>query len=301
MKKPNNKKRILVLGGTGFIGSRLVAKLQEEGMFVNLLVFDNPSESFSKKNTTIFKGDITDEKALEKAVKNSDIIINLVGSFNKDFYYSLNVAGSANLLSVCKEFSHIKKIIFISSEAVYGDYAGRPYKEKDIPKPTTEYGFSKYLAEQICQFYSQKYNIPVIILRLANTYGPGQKVGVISECINSALQNRPFKIHKTGRQRRDFLYVDDAVDGMVRSIDYPVKGFEVFNISGDKTYSLLEMISITEKIIGKKIALTLVSPKKQDLVHMEESNKKAKNILGYMPKTSLREGITKTINYLKNK
>ena len=104
MKKPNNKKRILVLGGTGFIGSRLVAKLQEEGMFVNLLVFDNPSESFSKKNTTIFKGDITDEKALEKAVKNSDIIINLVGSFNKDFYYSLNVAGSANLLSVCKEF-----------------------------------------------------------------------------------------------------------------------------------------------------------------------------------------------------
>jgi UDP-glucose 4-epimerase len=300
MKNSNFKKRILVLGGTGFIGARLVKRLQDNKEIVNLLVYDKIPGFFSKENLVIFKGDITDKKTLIEAVKNSDIIVNLVGTFNEKMYYPLNVASSVNLLDVCKKFGHIKKIIFISSEAVYGDYSGRPYSEKDIPKPTTEYGFSKFLAEEIYRFYSEKYKIPVIILRLANTYGPGHRVGVISECISSAFKNQPVKIHRTGEQRRDFLYVDDAVNGIIKSIAHKAKEFEIFNISGEKTYSLLEMVSLTEKIICTKIKIKFMAPKKQDVLHMEESHEKAVNVLGYNPKTNLQEGITMTVDYLKN-
>jgi len=149
----NNKKRILVCGGTGFIGERLVEELQKQGRNVNLLVHGRIPKSFKNTNLNIFKGNILDKKTLIRAVRNSDIVVNLVGSFYKDIYL-LNMVSSSNLLEVCKE-SNIEKIIFTSSEAVYGEYTGRSYKEIDRPKAIIEeYGFSKYLAEQLYKFYS---------------------------------------------------------------------------------------------------------------------------------------------------
>jgi nucleoside-diphosphate-sugar epimerase len=299
MEKINLKKRILILGGTGFIGSRLVEKLQDQGRLINLLVYDKIPDYFSKKNITIFKGDITDKKTLIKAVENSDIIVNLVGTFNENLYYPLNVAGPANILSVCKEFKHIEKVIFISSEVIYGYYTGQPSDEKDIPKPITEYGLSKYLAEKVHEFYYEKYKIPIIILRLANTYGPGQTTGVIFECLSSALKNQSVKLSDDGQQRRDFSYVYDTVDGIINSIDYLTKSFDIFNIAGRKTYSLVEVVSFIEKAIGLKINVEFTAPRLQDIRHMEGDGKKAEDILGYAPKTDLKEGIIEMVNQYK--
>jgi len=299
MKEINLKKRILVLGGTGFIGKRLVEKLQEQGRLVNLLVYDKIPDFASQKNITIYKGDLADKKTIIDAVKNSDIIVNLVGTFNEDIFYLLNIVSSANLLDVCKTFGHLEKLIFISSEAVYGDYINAPHKENDALNPVTEYGFSKYLAEEVYRFYNKKYKIPVIILRLANTYGPGHRIGVISESINSAINNQPVKLHKDGQQRRDFLYVDDAAVGIIESIDYiPNSGYDIFNITGNKAYSLIEMVSLIERAMKKKIEIDFMPPKLQDIRHMEADYQKAKTALGYDPKVSLEEGIIKTIGKL---
>jgi len=265
MKKNQNKQKILVCGGTGFIGKRVVKKLLERGKKVNLLVYDKISVSLKNENIKIFKGDLSDKKTIVKAVKSSDIVLNLVGTFNEDIFYLLNIVSSANLLDACKEAKNIKKIIFVSSEAVYGNYKGRPHNENDKPEPATEYGFSKYLAEETYKFYSKRYKIPVIILRLANTYGPGHRIGVISECLDSILHKRPVRIHKDGRQKRDFLYVDDAAEGIVKSLVCKTDGVSVFNITGQKAYSLIDTLKIIERIIGKKIKINFLPKKKQDI------------------------------------
>lgn len=258
-----------------------------------MLVYDKLPFSLRNKGLRVFKGDISDKKTLKRAVDSSDIVVNLVGSFEKDIY-AINVLGSANLLEVCKE-SNIKKIIFISSQAVYGNYHGVPCFESDCPKPMTEYGFSKYIAEKIYKFYFKEYNIPTIILRLSNTYGPDQKAGVIFEFLSAALKNQPIKLHKDGKQCRDFLYVDDAVDGIAKSIDYKTKGFEIFNMPGKRLVSLLEFIALIEKNIGKKVRLKFLRLKRQDIKYMCSNYRKAKRLLGYEPKVSLEEGIARTI------
>lgn len=298
MPKIDKKIRILVLGGTGFIGQNLVKELLKQGRNVNLLVYGEIPPFFKNKKLNIFKGDIADKKTLEIPVKNSDILVNLVGSFFNDIY-SINVMSSCNLMEVAKEHN-ISKIIFTSSEAVYGEYPNRPYKESDPPKPITEYGLSKYLAERMYEFYSEKFNIPTTILRLSNTYGPGQKMGVIHECLSSVFNNQPVRIHRDGNQRRDFLYVDDAVNGIIKSIDHKSNGINIFNVSGGKTYSLLELISSIENNIKRKIEINFMPPKKQDIKCMCASCQKAGLLLKYEPKTDLRKGIAKIIDYYKN-
>ncbi len=298
MHNSKNKKRIFVCGGTGFIGQGLVKELLKQGRNINLLVHDKIPPSFKSKNLNVFKGSILDKKTLSRALKESDIAINLVGSFDKDIY-SINVLGSSNILEICKE-SNIKKIIFISSEAVYGKYTGKPNIESDCPMPTTEYGFSKYIAEKVYKFYSDKYSIPTVILRLSSTYGPGQKRGVLFKSLNSALKNQPVIIHGDGKQCRDFLYIDDAVNGIIKSIDYKAKEFEIFNISARKAYSLSELISLIQKNLGKEIKIKFLKPRNQDIKYMYSNYRKAKRLLNYEPKISLEEGIVKIVDYYKN-
>lgn len=299
MNNSKNKKRILICGGTGFIGERLVKKLLEQGRDINLLAHDKIPSYFKGKNLHIFKGNILDKESLRRSLKETDVVVNLVGSFNKDIYL-INVLGSFNLLEVCEE-SNIKKIIFISSEAVYGECIGRPNIESDCPRPTTEYGFSKYIAEKAYKFYSERYNIPIIILRLSSIYGPGQKigVGVLSSFLDSAFKNQPITIQGDGKQRRDFLYIDDAVNAIIKSINYKTGSFEIFNISGINQTSLLELISLIEKHFCKKIKIKFLGSKKQDIKNMCSDYGKAKRLLNYEPKISLKEGILKMINYSK--
>jgi len=279
MNNFDNKSKIFVCGASGFIGQNLVKALLGQG-----------------RNLNIFKGDILDKKTLRQAIKQADVVVNLIGSFNKDIYL-LNVLSSSNLLEVCKE-SNIKKIIFISSEAVYGEYPGRPYLESDEPEPLTEYGLSKSLAEKIYKFYSDMYNISVIILRLSNTYGPGQRKGVVFDFISSILKTQSVAVHNDGKQRRGFLYVDDAVNGIIKSIDYKLTGFEIFNISGMKAYPLLNLISVIRQNIKKEIEVKFVEYKRPDINYMFSSYQKAKSLLGYDPKINLEKGIAKTISFI---
>lgn len=281
MNNFDNKSKIFVCGANGFIGQNLVKVLLGQG-----------------RNLNIFKGDILDKKALKQALKQTDVVVDLIGSFNKDIYL-LNILSSSNLLEACKE-SNIKKIIYISSEAVYGEYPGRPYLESDEPKPLTEYGLSKFLAEKIYKFYSDMYNIPIIVLRLSNTYGTEQKKGVVFDFISSILKTQSVAVHNDGKQHRGFLYIDDAVDGIVKSIDYKLTGFEIFNISGRKAYSLLDLISVIKQNIKKEIGVKFVEYKGSDMNinYMFSNYQKAKSFLGYDPKINLKKGIVKTISFI---
>ncbi len=278
MNKINKRKRILVCGGTGFIGQRLVKTLEKQGRRVNLL-----------------EGDIQRKKDIESALKKSDIAINLVGSFDKDIFL-LNALSNVNFLKACGKFN-IEKVIFTSSQSVYGEYSGKLFIESARPEPLTEYGLSKYLGEEIYRFYSNRYNIPSIILRLSNVYGPGQKKGVVLNFFNNILRGKPVKIKGDGKQKRDFLYIDDAVNSIIRSIDYEPKNFDIFNVCGEKARNLLELVSLIEQKLNKKAKKEFVEFKWEDVNSMCSNCQKAKRFLKYKSKTTFEKGIEEIKKY----
>lgn len=292
--------RILVCGGTGFIGRNLVEEIIKQKKHVNILFHKQLPENFKKykKFITVFKGDLLDKNSLSPAIDNADIVINLVGSFFDDIF-SLNVLATFNLLEACKDKN--KKLIFISSQSIYGECSGKPFIESRVPKPVTEYGLMKYVAENICKIYSHEYNLTCIVLRLSNVYGPGQKTGVMSNFTDNALKNKVLTISGDGKQKRDFVFVDDVVDAIIRSMDRVdnmrrMKHFEIFNIGGPKTHTLLDVISIIEKLLKKNVKVRFIKPKKNDIKFMRSSHSKAKKSLNYEPKISLEHGIEKIIN-----
>ncbi len=297
----SNKENILICGGTGFVGQNLVKQLVNDGRKINLLLHENLPKSLEglKESITIFKGDLLNKKSLVDPVNSSDIIINLVGSFFKDIH-PLNFTANYNLLEVCKNHNP-KKIIFTSSQSVYGEKKNKPFEETDEPCPITDYGLMKLLAEEMYKFYSYNHNIPSVILRLSNVYGPMQRKGVIFNFINSALADKEISVHDAGKQKRDYVYVDDVVDGMVKSIDYKSKNFEILNLAGPGAYSLLDVIDCIKTDLKKEIKSSFVSYNEPDIRCSWSNYEKAKKLLGYTPKVNLEEGIHKTIIYFKRK
>lgn len=273
--KSKNSERILVFGGTGFIGQHFVETLKEQ-----------------KRKVFIFRGNLQ-KKEPTKALKNIDIVVNLVGFFNNTDCYPFNLLTSFNFLQAAKD-SKVKKIIFISSGAVYGRYKQKPYLETDALHPVTNYGLSKYLSEEMYQWYSELYSIPTIVLRLSNTYGPGNKIGIISETMNSIANNKPLTLFGNGMEKRDFVYVKDVAKAIVKSIDYPLKDFSVFNISGSKVFSTMDIISKIEKVTGKKIKLHFAKTSQiatNNIKYLCLNHKKAFSLLSWKPETSLERGI----------
>ncbi|MBI2846627.1 MAG: NAD-dependent epimerase/dehydratase family protein, partial [Chloroflexi bacterium] len=139
------------------------------------------------------------------------------------------------------------------------------------------------------------------ILRLSNVYGRGQHAGVIHNFISAILRNEPVNIYNNGTQKRDFLYIDDAVDGMVKALEYTKKSFEIFNISGPEPRTILEALAIIEKAMQRKSQIRFMETKEADISCLWSSYEKAKAVLNYNPQIPLKEGIPRTIQSLLSK
>lgn len=295
MKRLHNKERVFICGGTGFIGKCLAEKLLEQGRKIDLLVHDRVPEGLEdwKRAINIHQGDILDIKTLDKAMKDTTVVVNLVGSSTKDLY-ALNILANFNLLETAVR-TGVKKIVFISSQAVYGECPGEPSRESDKPRPKTEYGLVKHLAESMYKHYWDTYKLSCTILRLSNVYGRGQRAGVIHNFISAILRNEPVNIYNNGTQKRDFLHIDDAVDGMVKALDYTKKNFEIFNISGPEPRTILEALAIIEKAMQRKSQIRFMETKEADISCLWSSYEKAEAVLNYSPQIPLEEGIPRTI------
>lgn len=295
-----SSERILVCGGTGFVGQSLIERLVQEKRKVRIFVYEDclpPRLQKLEDNIENFPGNILKKESLEPVLEGIDCVVNLIGSFFNDLY-DLNIRASYNLLEACKR-KDIKRIIYTSSETVYSDDSDKPPAEADTPKPQIEYALTKYVAECLYRLYSEDSHVPSIMLRMANIYGPGQTQGVIYNFTSSLLQGLPVIINNDGMQKRGFLYVNDAVDGIVKALDYDCKEkFDIFNISGGEPITLNDLVSLIGKVTGRMIETKHVNSDKPDIRCLWSSHEKAKNALGYEPKTPLEEGIRKTYEYL---
>ena len=285
---------ILLFGGSGFIGKSLISKL-EKTHSLKLMVHNSELSS----TTHTFKGDILKKDSFFDEIRENEVIINLLGQItpNESDYVDLNIIGGINLLHSCIE-KKIKKIILISSINVYGENLDNASKENDPLKPKTTYGLVKMITEQLYEYFSKTYGLNITILRLAGVYGPNKNNGFLFQIIKSTQDNSIVPIcYNHGQQQRDMIYVDDVIHCILNTINYHHDGFEIFNVSSGKRYSVKDLISIIEEITKTKISVKNISDI-PDEKSIWADNTKANRFLKFTPQVGIKTGLKSTISEL---
>jgi UDP-glucuronate 4-epimerase len=314
----------LVTGGAGFIGSHLCNTLIEKGhQVINVDNFDpfydpqikrnNVKSLISQKGYQLHQLDIRDKSAMTKlfASHKIDAVIHLAGMAgvrpsieNPGLYEDVNVKGTLNILECMKEHG-VTKLIFGSSSSVYGNSDFRyQFKEDQVLGPLiSPYAITKKSAEDYCALFHHLYQINAIALRFFTVYGPGQRPDLAIHKFTRMISNdQPVPFYGDGNSMRNYSYVSDIVHGIILSIKYLEQNknvFEIINLSGDRSISLKDLLIFIENGLGKKAAIHQLPMQPGDVAGTNADISKARDLLGYYPKTAFEEGIKNFIEWFK--
>ncbi len=291
------------------MGSNLCRTLLEQGTKVT--VVDNLYsgkmefiEDLLDKGLNFVKADIRDPAALEKATKNSEVIFHLAAQTSVPFSMKnpqedseINVIGTLNVLEAARKTD--TRVVFASSCAVYGNPEKRPTPETYPTNPIAFYGLSKLLCEDCCKFHQATYGLEVVRLRIFNVYGPNCH-GVMYDFLKK-LQKSPKKLEVlgTGRQSRDFVYISDMIDILLKAATSPEAPGEAFNVGTGTTTSVAELAEMMIEALGLKdveVSFTGGQAWEGDMDITLADNRKAAEKLQWKPQVSLKEGLKKLIS-----
>jgi len=309
-------KRFLVTGGAGFIGSHIVDALARKGYFVRVL--DNFSSGTKENLATaihkieLIKGDIRSAEICQKATKGIDFVLHQAAlrsvpkSMNSPVEYNeVNINGTLNLLQASLK-NKVKRFVFASSSSIYGDTDQFPEKEDFLPQPISPYALTKLVGEYYCKIFSRHYGLPTVSLRYFNVFGPRQSLDdeyavVVPKFINCILKDESPPIYGTGRQSRDFTFVDNVVEANLLAAQKQAFKGEIFNIASGRDYTVLALVDILNKIMKKKIRPRFCAPRSGDVFKTLADLSKAKRILGFRPKVDFTEGLKITLKFFEGK
>jgi len=287
-----NKKTILVTGGGGFLGKILTKHLKQVGHKV---------ESYD-----LIKGqDLLDRKQLEKAVQGKDAVFHLaaVADLNisrKDPFKNMdiNILGTINMAEACWKAN--ATLYFASTCCVYGNQETHPSDEKSLPNPTEIYACSKLAGENVILGYAKTCGLEYNIMRLATFYGPEMRPALaVYVFFDQALHNKPTTIHGDGTQTRTLTYVDDIVDGILALFNSGIKN-EIVNITTEEEVSVLDMVKMIKEMTKSKSKITFIPQRRGQILKEQILAKKAQRLFGWQAKTSFREGLEKTYEWIKS-
>ncbi len=307
--KALKEKKVVVTGGAGFIGSNLCRTLLKNGAKVT--AYDNLYsgktefiEDLINKGLNFIQEDIRNQAALEEATKNSEVIFHLAAQTSVPFSMDnpkedceINVVGTVNTLEAAKKAG--ARVIFASSAAVYGNPEKRPTPETYQTHPVAFYGLTKLIGENYCRFYYENYGLEVVMFRIFNVYGPDCH-GAIYDFLNK-LRKNPHKLEVlgTGKQSRDFIYISDMIDALIKAATSPLASGEVFNIGTGTTTSVAELAKMIVNILELEdvdIYFTGGQAWAGDMDVTLAENRKAISRLQWSPQVSLEEGLKKLIS-----
>ncbi|QNE79662.1 NAD-dependent epimerase/dehydratase family protein (plasmid) [Streptomyces finlayi] len=307
--------RVLVTGGTGFVGHHLVERLRDQGDDVT--VFDVAAPHGGPPDgVRMAEGDLRDEAALERAARGTDVIYHLAAVVGVDQYLArpldvidINFSGTRNVLGAATRAD--AKVVLASTSEVFGKNPAVPWPEGgDRVLGSTEsdrwsYSSSKALAEHLTFAFARQHGLAATIVRYFNVYGPRQRPAyVVSRSVHRALNNRPLVVYDRGRQTRCFTFIDDAVSGTILAADEPAATGEVFNIGSMTETAIGSVVGLIAELTGTTSVLdvdtaTALGKSYEDLGRRVPDNAKAGRILDWRPETSLRDGLIKTVEWAR--
>lgn len=317
-------KTYLITGGAGFIGSSLAERLLKEKNRViavdNFCDFYDPQVkeenikiALKNDNYKLYRNDIRNKDDIKKIFDENDIdcVIHLAAMAgvrpsieNPVYYQEANCLGTQVILEEMKNHN-IKNLVMASSSSVYGNTKTVPFKETDIVDfAISPYAATKKANEVMVHVYHHLYDMNTILLRFFTVYGPRQRPDLaINKFTRLMLNNEEIPMFGDGSNSRDYTYIDDIVDGIIRSVNYVFNNsnvYEIINLGNSSPVTLTEMINTIAEVLGKnpKIKQLPMQPGDVDRTYADIS--KAKKLLGYEPKTTFKQGIENFIEWYKN-
>ncbi|MBH11289.1 MAG: hypothetical protein CMG74_13235 [Candidatus Marinimicrobia bacterium] len=314
-----NNKEILITGGLGMIGSTLAVKLFKLGC--NVTILDAELKRYGGNHYNInsikdkikyVKGDIRDIKTVDSLVLGKDIIFNFAAQV--DYNYSLidpildndiNCKGHLNVLDSCNRLNKDVKLVYSGSRMQYGRINENPVTEDHIMDPLSVYGINKLAAEKYYLAYYKSYNINSVCFRITNPYGPRAQIKSPSYCIlnwfiRQAMDGNDITIFGDGQQKRDYIYVDDIVDAMIKSAFNDKTNGNVYNLGYGKSIKFIDMAKLIISVVGRGKVLKTDWPKNWKNVEtgsIQISIKKLINDINWSPKVEIEKGIKKTYEF----
>ena len=316
-------KKILVTGGAGFIGSHVSQQLLQRGDFV--VIVDNLNDAYDlsikRYNLSVveqynthnrlkfYEIDICDREKMEALFENErpDIICHLAAragvrtSIQDPYeYVRTNSIGTINVFEMARKFG-VKHLVCASSSTVYGARNEGSFSENDlVDKQSSPYGATKRAGELLAYVYYYLYGMSITNLRFFSVYGPRCRIDMAPFIFMDALYNdKTINVYGDGSVIRDFTYIDDIVDGIIRSIDTPL-GYQIINIGRGEPIVLADFIAIMENIVGRTASINYSAEFSGDVPRTHANITKAQALIGYNPSISVCEGLSKMYAWYKN-
>ncbi len=312
--------KYLITGGAGFIGSHIAEQLVKRQEFVRVL--DNFcsgkeenlefAKGLGKDKFELIRGDIRDKDVCEKSSKGIDYVLHQAGlrSVPKSLddpesYNDVNIKGTLFLLQACSK-EKVKRFVMASSSSIYGDTDKFPQEENQLPLLISPYALSKLTNEYYCRIFSKFFNLETVCLRYFNVFGPKQALDdeyavVIPKFINCILHDEQPPIFGTGKQSRDFTFIDNVVSANLLSATTRGLKHEIFNVANGQDNTVLEVVFLLNKIIGKNIQPKLLPPRAGDVFRTCADISKITQKIGFKMLVNFEEGLRRTVEYFKKK
>ena len=306
----SESRRVVVTGAAGFIGSHLCERLLALGhKVVGIDSFTDYYDRARKEQNlegsrahpefTFEELDLVDAD-LQRALRGANVVYHLAGrpgvrpSWGEQFdsYVRDNILATQRLLECLKD-TPVDRLVFAGSSSVYGDAEMFPTKESALPRPVSPYGVTKLAAEHLTLLYTKNFGLPVVSVRYFTVYGPRQRPDMAFARFMQALADgEPIQVFGDGEQTREFTYVSDAVEGTIKAAAADVVG-QIFNLGGGSRVTVNRVLATLEDISSMKVKRKILPAAPGDPMHTGASINLARERLGWEPRVSLREGLTK--------
>jgi UDP-glucose 4-epimerase len=303
-------RRVLVTGGAGFVGGRLVRNLVEQGARVTVLddLFTGQAEIIPT-SAQFVRGSVTDEALVRELVADSSIVFHLAArniiasTKNPRDDFETNIGGTLNVLLAARE-SRPDRVVYAGSTSVYGNPRSIPINEDDPVTMLSPYAVSKMGGEHYCSAFYENFGVRIAIVRYSNVYGIGQRpdnpyCGVVSKFFASALAGEPLQIHGDGMQTRDFTYIDDAVDATLMAGIHPRAEGEVFNVGTGIETNVNALAEAIGQALDRPVENNHIDRRDIDNIRRRVVNiEKIRRMLHWTPQITLDRGLSETARWL---